>query len=68
MESSKSSVNKMLTFLVEISHLLLCAVRRKKREVVTTMHLLSSVKAAIDNKSVGPYFVELRECVLFSVG
>lgn len=59
MKSSKSSVNKMLTFLVEISHLLLCAVRRKNRELVTTMHFLSNVKAAVDNKSLGPYFLEL---------
>lgn len=49
----------MLTFLVEISHLLLCAVRRKNRELVTTMHFLSNDKAAIDNKSLGPYFLEL---------
>lgn len=36
MESRRSLVNKVLTFLVEIAHLLLCAVRRRKREMVTS--------------------------------
>lgn len=39
MKSSRSLVNKVLTFLAEIAHLLLCAVRRKKREMVTSEHI-----------------------------
>lgn len=38
-KSSRSLVNKMLTFLVEIAHLLLCAVRSGKREMVTSEHV-----------------------------
>lgn len=34
MKSSRRLVNKVLTFLVEIVHLLLCAVRKREREMV----------------------------------
>lgn len=59
MKSSRSLVNKVLTVLVEIAHLLLCTVKEEEeRDGYFKACILSSIKAARGNKYTWPYSLE----------
>lgn len=52
MKFSRSLVNKVLIFLVEIVYLLFCVVRRKKREMVILEYIYCVVLKLLEKISI----------------